>query len=64
MKGDLLKTVYTTTLQTMNTIYKEKGAAGLFKGLPQRGPRAMIAVPLFGEYSTYLEKKLKENSKR
>lgn len=59
MQGDLAKTVYKSTVQTAQKIYREEGAAGLFRGLPARGTRVACAIPLYVGYSQVLEKEIK-----
>jgi hypothetical protein len=60
MQGDLSKMMYPTTLQTAQKIYKQEGVSGFFRGLPPRGLRVVIAVPLYAKYKEILEKKIKE----
>lgn len=59
MQGDLAKTVYKSTVQTAQKIYREEGAIGFFRGLPARGTRVACAIPLYVGYSQALEKKIK-----
>ena len=61
MQGDIDATMYKTTLQTAQKIYEQEAVAGLMKGLPQRGVRVAIAIPLYSVYSKKLETFIKEN---
>ena len=46
MKSDLPAAYYKTTTQTTTTIVKKEGFLALFKGLPPRAFRIMLAIPL------------------
>jgi len=56
MQNDSSKITYKTTLQTAVKICKDEGSKALFKGLPERGVRVGIAVPLLAIYANLLEK--------
>ena len=60
MQGDFSKEIYTTTLQTAQKVYEQEGVQGLFRGLPQRGLRVAIAVPLYAKYKEVLEKEIRK----
>ncbi|AXK60363.1 MC/SLC25 family protein [Candidatus Chromulinivorax destructor] len=55
MSNDPHGVLYTSTLQTVQKIYKEEGAQAFFRGLSARGPRVGIAIPLYVMYGTAME---------
>lgn len=55
MSNDPQDLLYTSTLQTVQKIYKEEGAQAFFKGLSARGPRVGIAIPLYVMYGAGME---------
>ena len=56
MQSDPHATVYKTARQTAQKIYEQDGVKGFFRGLPQRGTRVALAVPLLVVCSNALEK--------
>lgn len=60
MSNDPFGVTYKTTFQTIGKIYEESGPKGFFKGLPQRGTRVAIAIPLYFTYGTLLEQWIKK----
>jgi hypothetical protein len=60
MQNDPHADVYKTARQTVRKIYERDGAQGFFRGLPQRGARVAIAVPLLVMYGSALEKCVKD----
>ncbi len=59
MQADTLGKVYTNPLQTAQKIYAQEGIQALFKGIVPRSARLAIAIPLYGEYSKFFEKLIK-----
>lgn len=61
MQSDPYGQVYTSTWQTAQKIYQQEGAVGLLKGLPQRGPRVALAIPMYVFYSDQMKKMIMNN---
>lgn len=57
MQNDL-EGAYTSTVQTMRTIFQQEGFKGFFAGLSQRGVRVAIAIPLYMVYTKCLEEQI------
>lgn len=55
MQEDRLARTYKTTWQTISTVCKQRGVAGLWDGMKARGTRVAIAVPLYAAYTNMLE---------
>jgi len=49
-----------TAWEVAKTTYTKEGIGGLWRGLPQRGTRVALAVPLYVAYTNLLEQKIKE----
>ena len=60
LQNDLDGSSYKSSWQTAKKIYAEEGVTGFFRGLPQRGTRVAIAVPLYVAYTNLLEDVVKE----
>lgn len=63
MQNDPHATTYTTLWQTAKKVFQEEGVRGFFKGLPQRGTRVAVAVPLYVGYTTGLEHLMRRGNK-
>jgi hypothetical protein len=60
MQADVTGAKYPTTWHAFKKVVHEEGARALWRGLPQRGARVMVAVPLYTGYSGFLKQKLTE----